>query len=121
MGQVKQNTEMESHEEKLHKMIIASKVNDTKARDPVFPTSLLCMHMHDRQHLSAGKHATLSLPGGLYAHGCGQSAEVACTLYLEAACPGMGTRAHTASATTGAAWDAPAWGIARKKAAHAVQ
>ena len=29
--QVKQNTEMESHEEKLHKMIIASKVNDTKA------------------------------------------------------------------------------------------
>ncbi|CAL8470044.1 g9586 [Coccomyxa elongata] len=30
VGQVKQNTEMESHEEKLHKMIIASKVSDTK-------------------------------------------------------------------------------------------
>ena len=28
--QVKQNTEMESHEEKLHKMIIQSKINDTK-------------------------------------------------------------------------------------------
>jgi len=27
---VKQNTEMESHEEKLHKMIIQSKINDTK-------------------------------------------------------------------------------------------
>jgi coatomer subunit delta len=25
-----QNTEMDSHEEKLHKMIIQSKVNDTK-------------------------------------------------------------------------------------------
>ncbi len=31
-AQVKQNTEMESHEEKLHKMIIQSKINDTKAR-----------------------------------------------------------------------------------------
>ncbi|CAL5218817.1 g546 [Coccomyxa viridis] len=30
VGQVKQNTEMESHEEKLHKMIIQSKVQDTK-------------------------------------------------------------------------------------------
>ncbi len=29
---MKQNTEMESHEEKLHKMIIQSKINDTKAR-----------------------------------------------------------------------------------------
>lgn len=29
-GQVKQNTEMESHEEKLHKMIIQSKINETK-------------------------------------------------------------------------------------------
>ena len=28
--QVRQNTEMESHEEKLHKMIIQSKINDTK-------------------------------------------------------------------------------------------
>ena len=28
--QVKQNCEMESHEEKLHKMIIQSKINDTK-------------------------------------------------------------------------------------------
>jgi hypothetical protein len=28
--QVKQNTDMESHEEKLHKMIIQSKINDTK-------------------------------------------------------------------------------------------
>ncbi len=32
VGQVKQNTEMESHEEKLHKMIIQSKVQDTKVR-----------------------------------------------------------------------------------------
>ena len=32
MTQVKQNTEMESHEEKLHKMIIQSKINDTKVR-----------------------------------------------------------------------------------------
>ena len=32
VSQVKQNTEMESHEEKLHKMIIQSKINDTKAR-----------------------------------------------------------------------------------------
>ena len=41
VGQVKQNTEMESHEEKLHKMIIASKVSDTKVGHPpscvVFP------------------------------------------------------------------------------------
>ena len=29
-GQVRQNTEMESHEEKLHKMIIQSKINETK-------------------------------------------------------------------------------------------
>lgn len=29
-AQVKQNTDMESHEEKLHKMIIQSKINDTK-------------------------------------------------------------------------------------------
>jgi hypothetical protein len=29
--QVKQNCEMESHEEKLHKMIIQSKINDTNA------------------------------------------------------------------------------------------
>ena len=28
--QVKQNTDMESHEEKLHKMLIQSKINDTK-------------------------------------------------------------------------------------------
>ena len=34
VGQVKQNTEMESHEEKLHKMIIASKVSDTKVGLP---------------------------------------------------------------------------------------
>ena len=34
VGQVKQNTEMESHEEKLHKMIIASKVSDTKVGPP---------------------------------------------------------------------------------------
>ena len=33
VGQVKQNTEMESHEEKLHKMIIQSKVQDTKVRN----------------------------------------------------------------------------------------
>ena len=32
VSQVKQNTEMESHEEKLHKMIIQSKINDTKVR-----------------------------------------------------------------------------------------
>lgn len=31
VSQVKQNIEMESHEEKLHKMIIQSKINDTKA------------------------------------------------------------------------------------------
>jgi hypothetical protein len=30
IAQVKQNTEMESHEEKLHKMIIQSKINETK-------------------------------------------------------------------------------------------
>ena len=30
VAQVKQNTEMESHEEKLHKMIIQSKINETK-------------------------------------------------------------------------------------------
>ena len=30
--QVRQNTEMESHEEKLHKMIMQSKINDTKVR-----------------------------------------------------------------------------------------
>ena len=29
-AQVRQNTEMESHEEKLHKMIVQSKINDTK-------------------------------------------------------------------------------------------
>jgi hypothetical protein len=29
-GQVRQNTEMESHEEKLHKMIVQSKINETK-------------------------------------------------------------------------------------------
>ena len=33
-AQVKQNTEMESHEEKLHKMIIQSKINDTKVPPP---------------------------------------------------------------------------------------
>ena len=32
VSQVKQNTEMESHEEKLHKMIIQSKINDTKVQ-----------------------------------------------------------------------------------------
>ena len=37
MMQVKQNTEMESHEEKLHKMIIQSKINDTKV-----PITLPC-------------------------------------------------------------------------------
>lgn len=31
--QIRQNTDMESHEEKLHKMIIQSKINDTKVRD----------------------------------------------------------------------------------------
>ena len=40
VGQVKQNTEMESHEEKLHKMIIASKVSDTKVRFPSAPFPL---------------------------------------------------------------------------------
>lgn len=41
VGQVKQNTEMESHEEKLHKMIIASKVSDTKvSKEPKFPTPM---------------------------------------------------------------------------------
>jgi uncharacterized membrane protein YgcG len=30
VAQVRQNTEMESHEEKLHKMIIQSKINETK-------------------------------------------------------------------------------------------
>ncbi len=30
--QIRQNTDMESHEEKLHKMIIQSKINDTKVR-----------------------------------------------------------------------------------------
>lgn len=30
VAQIKQNTEMESHEEKVHKMIIQSKINDTK-------------------------------------------------------------------------------------------
>jgi hypothetical protein len=34
VAQVKQNTEMESHEEKLHKMIIQSKINDTKVCFP---------------------------------------------------------------------------------------
>jgi len=43
VSQVKQNTEMESHEEKLHKMIIQSKINDTKVqrlrnmRNPCWP------------------------------------------------------------------------------------
>ena len=40
VGQVKQNTEMESHEEKLHKMIIQSKVQDTKV-------CRSCSHLHD--------------------------------------------------------------------------
>ena len=38
VGQVKQNTEMESHEEKLHKMIIQSKVQDTKVRCSCSPS-----------------------------------------------------------------------------------
>lgn len=33
--QVRQNTEMESHEEKLHKMIMQSKINDTKVWPPL--------------------------------------------------------------------------------------
>ena len=40
VGQVKQNTEMESHEEKLHKMIIQSKVQDTKVSCSRLPASL---------------------------------------------------------------------------------
>ena len=42
VGQVKQNTEMESHEEKLHKMIIQSKVQDTKVRGLQQPDCLFC-------------------------------------------------------------------------------
>jgi hypothetical protein len=30
LGQVKQYVEMESHEERLHKLVIESKINDTK-------------------------------------------------------------------------------------------
>ena len=41
VGQVKQNTEMESHEEKLHKMIIQSKVQDTKVRRSCSPSRKL--------------------------------------------------------------------------------
>ena len=55
VGQVKQNTEMESHEEKLHKMIIQSKVQDTKvgcSRPTVLPISSsqawLCPALRDR-------------------------------------------------------------------------
>ena len=59
VGQVKQNTEMESHEEKLHKMIIQSKVQDTKvgySRLRNLPTSVfqpwLCSvgQSHHRHH-----------------------------------------------------------------------
>jgi hypothetical protein len=41
VAQVKQNTEMESHEEKLHKMIIASKVSDTKVSSNSLPLTQL--------------------------------------------------------------------------------
>ena len=43
VGQVKQNTEMESHEEKLHKMIIQSKVQDTKVRRSCSPSRKLAL------------------------------------------------------------------------------
>ena len=43
VGQVKQNTEMESHEEKLHKMIIQSKVQDTKVRRSCSPSRQLSL------------------------------------------------------------------------------
>jgi len=45
--QVKQNCEMESHEEKLHKMIIQSKINDTKdimKRKVGRPAAVCCCH-----------------------------------------------------------------------------
>ena len=42
VAQVKQNTEMESHEEKLHKMIIQSKVQDTKVRRSCSCVRFLC-------------------------------------------------------------------------------
>ena len=48
VGQVKQNTEMESHEEKLHKMIIQSKVQDTKVRKCCIFSPLI---INDASHL----------------------------------------------------------------------
>ena len=57
VGQVKQNTEMESHEEKLHKMIIASKVSDTKVGHP--PSCLL--HLLSCCRLPAALMPTLQL------------------------------------------------------------
>ena len=52
IDQVKQNCEMESHEEKLHKMIIQSKINDTKVRHPAHSACRLCLHLtHSAQFL----------------------------------------------------------------------
>eukprot|EP00798_Chlamydomonas_sp_ICE-L_P008071 gene8071-1313_t len=49
IAQVRQNCEMESHEEKLHKMIIQSKINETKVR----------------MQLSGVRHDTLMAAGGV--------------------------------------------------------
>ena len=61
VGQVKQNTEMESHEEKLHKMIIQSKVQDTKVRKYCTLMQAFCSgHAHSEQsvrdHLVCSDH-----------------------------------------------------------------
>ena len=60
VGQVKQNTEMESHEEKLHKMIIASKVSDTKVSTTGSHSPSTIKQMKDR-HLSGACRAFVGL------------------------------------------------------------
>ena len=66
-GQVRQNIEMESHEEKLHKMIIQSKINETK---DIMKKKAMEI---DRSKIDAGKggRSGMGYPGGISAGGMG--------------------------------------------------
>lgn len=67
--QVKQNIEMESHEEKLHKMIIQSKINETK--DLMKKKAMEI----ERQRLDGGKggRSGMGYSGGISAGGMGNT------------------------------------------------
>jgi hypothetical protein len=100
--QVKQNCEMESHEEKLHKMIIQSKINDTKDVMKRKAMEIEKTKMESRKMGGGDKGMGGFIPGGMGGFNAGPSSASSLRPAVDDAAPSFSTPGSANNSTSGA-------------------